>query len=185
MGSPERPRSRLSCGTQANASRSRTLSLFLPRTPCGLVESYRRFTSLSAMLATMVTRSSIEARVTDEQGSFPVRIAFAASYLANFDGTAALRVIGDVPPTEGSPITLIGYEIRARAVATLGNISELKRQFARAGGQGRATRQVDGMPHLRGVPRIRAGLLGIETQWPESGIASWIETPPKTKAASV
>ncbi|MFP8870348.1 MAG: hypothetical protein VCB43_02270, partial [Myxococcota bacterium] len=84
----------------------------------------------------MVTRSSIEARVTDEQGSFPVRIAFAASYLANFDGTAALRVIGDVPPTEGSPITLIWYKIRARAVATLGSISELKRQFARAGGQG-------------------------------------------------
>ncbi len=38
---------------------------------------------------------------------------------------------------------------------------------------------------LRGVPRIRAGLLGIETQWPDSGIASWIETPPETKAASL
>jgi hypothetical protein len=32
-----------------------------------------------------------------------------------------------------------------------------------------------GQPHLRGVPRILAGLLGIETEWPETGIASWVE----------
>jgi len=31
-----------------------------------------------------------------------------------------------------------------------------------------------GQPHLRGVPRILAGLLGVETPWPDSGVASWI-----------
>ncbi len=42
-----------------------------------------------------------------------------------------------------------------------------------------------GQPHLRGVPRILAGLLGIETPWPDSGIASWVETPPESWAAAL
>jgi len=34
-----------------------------------------------------------------------------------------------------------------------------------------------GMPALRGVPRAIAELLGIETAWPETGVARWGHTP--------
>ncbi len=44
--------------------------------------------------------------------------------------------------------------------------------------QGRAP----GMPHLRGVPRIVASVLGVETRWPDSGVASWLEGPPESGA---
>jgi hypothetical protein len=37
---------------------------------------------------------------------------------------------------------------------------------------GRAT----GMPHLRGVPRVLASLVGVETAWPDEGLAPWSET---------
>lgn len=39
-----------------------------------------------------------------------------------------------------------------------------------------------GMPHLRGVPRIVAGALGVETRWPDSGVASWMEAPSESGA---
>jgi len=44
--------------------------------------------------------------------------------------------------------------------------------------QGRAP----GMPHLRGVPRIIANVLGVETHWPDSGVASWLEARPEPGA---
>jgi hypothetical protein len=44
--------------------------------------------------------------------------------------------------------------------------------------QGRAP----GMPHLRGVPRIVANALGVETRWPDSGVASWLEAFPESGA---
>ncbi len=44
--------------------------------------------------------------------------------------------------------------------------------------QGRAP----GQPHLRGVPRIVAAALGVETRWPDSGVASWLEAPPGSGA---
>ncbi|MBW2391550.1 MAG: alkaline phosphatase family protein [Deltaproteobacteria bacterium] len=52
-------------------------------------------------------------------------------------------------------------------------------------GEGIPTGRAPGEPHLRGVPRILAGLLGIETPWPDSGIASWVEAPPESRAASL
>jgi hypothetical protein len=42
-----------------------------------------------------------------------------------------------------------------------------------------------GTPHLRGVPRILAGLLGIETPWPDSGVATWVEAPTESRAAAL
>ncbi len=52
-------------------------------------------------------------------------------------------------------------------------------------GEGIPTGRAPGKPHLRGVPRILAGLLGIETPWPDSGVASWVEAPPESRAASL
>jgi hypothetical protein len=33
--------------------------------------------------------------------------------------------------------------------------------------------RASGMPHLRGTPRVIADLLGVESGWPETGIAEW------------
>ena len=52
-------------------------------------------------------------------------------------------------------------------------------------GAGVPTGRAPGQPHLRGVPRILAGLLGIETEWPDSGVASWVEVPASSQAASL
>ncbi len=52
-------------------------------------------------------------------------------------------------------------------------------------GAGVPTGRAPGQPHLRGVPRILAGLLGIETEWPDSGVASWVEVPAPDRAASL
>jgi hypothetical protein len=58
--------------------------------------------------------------------------------------------------------------------------------FVAAGG-GLAAGRVPGRPDLRGVPRALAGLLGIETQWPETGIGRGVELalsePPRVAAA--
>ena len=56
--------------------------------------------------------------------------------------------------------------------------------FVLAGG-GVPVGRAPGRPHLRGVPRILAGLLGIETEWPDSGVASWVEAAIPTRAASL
>jgi len=34
-----------------------------------------------------------------------------------------------------------------------------------------------GTPHLRGCPRVFADLLGVETDWPDTGIATWLSNP--------
>jgi hypothetical protein len=52
-------------------------------------------------------------------------------------------------------------------------------------GAGVPSGRAPGKPHLRGVPRILAGLLGIETPWPDSGIAAWVEAPAESRAASL
>lgn len=84
----------------------------------------------SAVEGAPAAHAAIESRVTGAVESFPLRIALAASYLANFDGTSALRVVGEVPPPMDSRLVLIWFETRARAIATLGDIEELKRHFA-------------------------------------------------------
>jgi hypothetical protein len=45
------------------------------------------------------------------------------------------------------------------------------------------TGRAPGQPHLRGVPRILAGLLGIETDWPDSGVAAWVDAEAAEKSA--
>lgn len=56
--------------------------------------------------------------------------------------------------------------------------------FVLAGG-GIPVGRAPGRPHLRGVPRVLAGLLGIKTEWPDSGVASWVEVDTPTRAASL
>jgi hypothetical protein len=49
--------------------------------------------------------------------------------------------------------------------------------FVAAGGEVEAGR-VPGMPHLRGVARMLAELLDVETDWPETGIEAWARELP-------
>ncbi len=73
--------------------------------------------------------AAIEARIEPGPDSLPLRIALAASDLARFDGEAAQRVLGETPPPGGHPLSLLWFENRARAVATLGDIDALKSHF--------------------------------------------------------
>jgi hypothetical protein len=73
--------------------------------------------------------AAVEARIPDEPAPYPLRIALAASHLAQFDADAAQRVLGEVPPPRGDRLTLIWFENRARAIATGGDIVALKRHF--------------------------------------------------------
>lgn len=49
--------------------------------------------------------------------------------------------------------------------------------FVAAGGEVSAGRVPD-MPHLRGVARMLADLLDVETDWPETGIEAWVRELP-------
>ncbi len=44
-----------------------------------------------------------------------------------------------------------------------------------AAGAGVPHGRLAGMPHLRGIPRLLADLLGVETDWPSTGIEAWAE----------
>jgi hypothetical protein len=45
-----------------------------------------------------------------------------------------------------------------------------------ATGAGVPVGRASGNPSLRGVARVLADLLGVETAWPETGIAGWSHT---------
>jgi hypothetical protein len=46
-------------------------------------------------------------------------------------------------------------------------------------GDGVPAARAPGTPHLRGVPRILASLAGVETGWPDSGLATWSAPAPE------
>ncbi len=43
-----------------------------------------------------------------------------------------------------------------------------------AAASGLSSQRVPGEPELRGVPRLLADLLGVQTEWPKSGIEAWV-----------
>ena len=42
-------------------------------------------------------------------------------------------------------------------------------------GEGIPRGRAPGRPHLRGLPRVLAELFDVETDWPKTGIAPWLE----------
>lgn len=83
----------------------------------------------SALEGQRAAHSAMEARITDGLESLALRIALAASHLGHFDGASALRVLGEAPPPKGHRLALIWFENRARAIASLGDITPLKHHF--------------------------------------------------------
>ncbi len=49
--------------------------------------------------------------------------------------------------------------------------------FFVAAGPGIPHARAEGQPHLAGLPRVLAGLFGIDTDWPDTGVAAWDESP--------